>query len=234
LLTTMPNFIDIEEIAKHRGSAFGERVCGQPTQINFENQLSIAFLKQLHAARNATILLEDEGDFVGSVAVPQCLRTAMFQAPMILLESTLEERVERTFDGYVRQLHQEFCEVYLEEGDARYATFWRERMVRIKRRLGGTRYQAYSDQLESALSSWIEQRREDEFRVLLQMLLKDYYDPMYRYQLEQKKERVLFQGDRAAIIDWMQEYQCKPVIPAKAGIHGNLKMDPGFRRDDKL
>ena len=202
LLTQMSGVIDLEELAKHRGSAFGERVCGQPSQIDFENQLSIALLKQTTAAPNASVWLEDEGDFIGSVAIPNSLRLAMKRSPMVVLDCSLEERVDHTFDEYVRKLHLDFCVQYGADGDRRYADFMRERLARIQRRLGGTRYQALLAQLEQGLLDWLERRGEEPFRVWLEAMLQGYYDPMYRYQLEQKKEYVLFQGDSHAILEW--------------------------------
>ncbi|HAU01897.1 MAG TPA: tRNA 2-selenouridine(34) synthase MnmH, partial [Porticoccaceae bacterium] len=32
---------------------------------------------------------------------------------------------------------------------------------------------------------------------------QDYYDPMYIYQLEKRKERVVFRGDRSAVMEWL-------------------------------
>jgi len=34
-------------------------------------------------------------------------------------------------------------------------------------------------------------------------LLKDYYDPMYDYQLNSRKELIVFRGDRAAVRDYL-------------------------------
>ena len=34
-------------------------------------------------------------------------------------------------------------------------------------------------------------------------LLNNYYDPMYHYQMDKKKERVVFAGNRKEIIDWL-------------------------------
>ncbi|EIV1262676.1 hypothetical protein L7D02_004927 [Escherichia coli] len=35
-------------------------------------------------------------------------------------------------------------------------------------------------------------------------LLKEYYDPMYRYQLEKKAEKVVFRGEWAEVAEWVK------------------------------
>ena len=37
------------------------------------------------------------------------------------------------------------------------------------------------------------------------LLLTEYYDPMYDYQLEKKRDRVVFQGRQAEIIDYLRD-----------------------------
>ena len=39
-------------------------------------------------------------------------------------------------------------------------------------------------------------------REWIAFLLEHYYDPMYEYQLQQRDGRVLFRGDREAVINW--------------------------------
>ena len=59
LILKLPNSIDLEGRANHRGSSFGRRVGGQPTVINFENNLAIDLLKL--KTNYSTLLIEDEG-----------------------------------------------------------------------------------------------------------------------------------------------------------------------------
>lgn len=37
-------------------------------------------------------------------------------------------------------------------------------------------------------------------------LLTQYYDPMYSYQREQKKDRVIFQGDADAVLNYLRRH----------------------------
>ncbi len=56
--------VDLEGLANHRGSSFGQMPTPQPSQIDFENGLSIALLRLL-AKGSEPIFLEDEGRLIG-------------------------------------------------------------------------------------------------------------------------------------------------------------------------
>jgi len=43
----------------------------------------------------------------------------------------------------------------------------------------------------------------------IEYLLANYYDPMYTYQLNQKAERIVFQGDAAEIRDYLADARAK-------------------------
>ena len=73
VIAQLANGLDLEGHANHRGSRFGQRVSGQPTQIDFENRLAIDVLKR-RARGHETFVLEDEGRHVGSCSVPLELR----------------------------------------------------------------------------------------------------------------------------------------------------------------
>ena len=85
--------IDLEALAHHRGSAFGHHPQPQPSQVDFENALSIALLKQV-AAGNTPFAVEDESRNIGSRHVPPVLYEAMQSAPLVLLEAADDERTQ--------------------------------------------------------------------------------------------------------------------------------------------
>jgi tRNA 2-selenouridine synthase len=51
----------------------------------------------------------------------------------------------------------------------------------------------------------VQQNQNDTSKHLdwISLLLDLYYDPMYQYQLEKKQDRVVFQGSRQAIHQWL-------------------------------
>ena len=68
----LPQAVDLEALANHRGSSFGRRPDGQPTQLNFENAVAVAMLKAEQRALQSQqpLLLEDESKLVGRCSLP--------------------------------------------------------------------------------------------------------------------------------------------------------------------
>jgi tRNA 2-selenouridine synthase len=207
LLQTLPNALDLEGIAQHRGSSFGRHAHAQPTQINIDNNLAIALLKHQQTHNSAKLILEDEGRTIGSRALPIPLYQAMQQADMIVLETPLEERVEQSFNDYVLSSLAEYRQLYGDEaGLSHYAIQVRASLERIQRRLGGLRHQQLKTLLDDGLQA-LNQGDAQALRPFIRRLLVEYYDPMYDYQINHKQARILFRGERAAIIDWLQQHE---------------------------
>ncbi|MGQ9425139.1 tRNA 2-selenouridine(34) synthase MnmH [Gilvimarinus sp. F26214L] len=199
LLRQVPNSVDLEELARHRGSAFGRRVGGQPSQINFENALAIQLLRTEHAWPGAPIVLEDESGYIGSNTIPEALRTAMATAPLIVVDADLESRVDHSFTNYILHNLTDWRQTLGEEaGFRRFASELRESLGRLQKRLGGQRYGEVSEILETAIRAHAS-GDSSLHREWIRILLRDYYDPMYDYQLSRKRERVAFRGGPAAV-----------------------------------
>ena len=204
LLNTLATSVDLEGIARHRGSAFGKRVGGQPSQIDFENHLAIKLLKQRHQHPAQAILLEDESRLIGCRLIPDSLLASMQQAPIVLLNAPLDERVEHSFDNYILQKLPEWQAVEGDEpGFECFAQELRQSMKNIRKRLGGQRYEQYSRLLEQA----IDLHREGDssmHREWIRCLLEQYYDPIYNHHLAHKMDRVVFQGNAAEVTEYFQ------------------------------
>lgn len=202
LLHKISDSINLEGLANHRGSSFGRRCGGQPTQIDFENRLSIALLKHLNQKSGHPALLEDESKLIGRCSLNQPMRDKMQQSPIILLETSVEERVEVGLQEYVRDNLADFIGVYGEEaGFEQFRGGLTGGLYRIRRRLGGVRYQALNSLLENALKHHREDNHLDGYRPLIASLLTEYYDPMYEYQLGQKEGKVIFSGNHNDILE---------------------------------
>jgi len=44
------------------------------------------------------------------------------------------------------------------------------------------------------------------FRKPIQSLLEDYYDPMYDYQMSERKGEILFHGNMQELVKWAEDY----------------------------
>lgn len=205
LLRQVRNSVDLEELARHRGSAFGRRVGGQPSQIDFENALAIQLLRCEHAHPGKPIVLEDESGYIGSTTIPESLRNTMAKAALVVVEADLEARVEHSFANYILDnlgdWRQKLGE---EEGFQRFATELRDSLSRLKRRLGGERYKEVSAMLDRAIDVH-NQGDSSLHRDWIRVLLRDYYDPMYDYQLSKKTERLLFRGKAQEVREYILE-----------------------------
>ncbi|MDD5283677.1 MAG: tRNA 2-selenouridine(34) synthase MnmH [Bacteroidales bacterium] len=150
--------IDLEGLANHKGSAFGNLGNPpQPSTEHFQNLLFRAF-SQMDPSR--PVWLEDESRNVGRCSLPDGLWEKMQQARLFLLETSREERVERLMREYGN-----FDPDVLETA-----------ILKIQKRLG-------FDQSKKA----IEACHNGNIRKALEICLA-YYDKAYNYQLELRKK----------------------------------------------
>ncbi len=89
--------IDLEGLANHRGSLFGARADGQPSQKAFEGRLAMA-LASLDPSR--PVVVEAESSRIGVVQLPKWLWQAICAAPRLRLSAPLEARARYLARGY--------------------------------------------------------------------------------------------------------------------------------------
>lgn len=199
--------IDLEGIAHHRGSSFGRRHDPQPTQINFDNQLATDLLK--HQQREEPIiLLEDESFLIGRSAIAKPLFQQMQAANIILLEESNEQRLQRLLDEYVHFMHQGYVERFgVESGLSYFNEYLVKSITSIKKRLGGKLHDEFQTIIANAIAIQSKTGETQAHLEWIELLLTDYYDPMYKYQLDKKRDRVVFSGDQQTISQWLDEKQ---------------------------
>jgi tRNA 2-selenouridine synthase len=206
LLNRILRSIDLENLANHRGSSFGPMQEPQPTPINFENRLSVAMLKLMHESPQETIFLEGEGRQVGSLSLPPVLWSAMSEAPTLVLETSMERRLEIGIEDYVVDLLRR---IQLTRPGAQgfdcFADRHRHSLFKIRKRLGGVRFSEAGKMLESAFAAHRRTGSTEGYKPFIQLLLEHYYDPMYDYQLAQRKTEVLATGDADQLMAWLRQ-----------------------------
>ncbi len=142
--------IDLEGLANHKGSAFGNiGMPKQPSQEQFENKLALEL--KYAGETQKPIWLEDESQRIGEVNIPINFWKQMRESKLFFLEIPFEERL--------KHIVQE------------YGSLDKERMLnaidRIKKRLGPL-------ETKEAAAALVEDRIADCFRILL-----TYYDKWY-------------------------------------------------------
>ncbi len=195
--------IDLEGQARHRGSSFGQLPEQQPSQIDFENVISIEFQQRLLSF--STVFLEDEGRLIGRLSLPAMLLERMQQAPMMVVEETVASRVNVVIEDYVMDLGRRYQSSYGEEGLARHEHNLRASLERIRKRLGGVLYQEIDQLLVDAFSQQRRTASLELHRAWIEALLVKYYDPMYEYQLSKRDGKVLAAGSRAEVTERAQQ-----------------------------
>lgn len=180
--------IDLEDIASHKGSAFGNiGMPKQPTQEMFENILA----QNLHEVRSqrsevvaahsdfrpptSDIWLEDESQRIGLVNIPADIWKTMRQSPVYFLDIPFEERLKHITEEYGRLDKQKMIEA----------------IGRIKEKLGGLDAKLAIQLLE-------EGNTLESFRILLK-----YYDKFYLKALH----------NREGLNSLLHIVECKSVTP---------------------
>ncbi len=148
--------IDLEHLAKHRGSAFGAFAHSpQPSCEHFENRLAC---KLFHYTAQKTIWVEDESQKLGKVRLPKAFFERMRTAPAVLLQTEQPLRLKRVLEEYSE----------LSEADIRKG------LERIQERLGGLIYKQARVFLQSK-----------NLPALAELLL-EYYDRGYAHNAQKR------------------------------------------------
>ncbi len=207
LIIGLHNGVDLEGLANHRGSAFGCRPGGQPSQINFENSLAIDFIKR-DAAGSQCFILEDEGRMVGRCNIPLRLRERMAISPLVVVDMSFNDRIENLRRDYIYDSIAENQAYYgKEKGIEAFGRSLLNALERITRRLGSERYNKMKLLLEQAVMAQNIARTDELLVEVMSGLMKDYYDPMYQYQLSKKLDKLVMRGSWQEVRDFCAHWQ---------------------------
>lgn len=149
--------IDLEGLAKHRGSAFGHFGLGeQPSSEFFENLLCCELLK---LDKNKPIWVEDESRHIGKVFMNNDFYDQLRASPVLFLDIDAIYRLPHLVDVYANYPKEMIV----------------ESLDKIKKRLGSNWHKSAVEALE-----------EGDFYEVGKITLT-YYDKAYLYGLEQRE-----------------------------------------------
>ena len=193
ILKNLNSAIDLEKHAVHRGSAFGGLAKQQPTAINFENNLASEYIRH----NNNILFLEDESRGIGKLIIPNAWYRKMKESKIIIIELTLEERIiniakEYIYDPLKNGLSKEKLNKLLQLS-----------LFKIHKRLGLKLYNEIRIKIQNILIDLYETPHEE----WIKELLVNYYDPMYDYQLETKKNRCLLKSNKSEVIKFLSQIE---------------------------
>jgi tRNA 2-selenouridine synthase len=148
--------LDLEQLANHRGSAFGHVGLGlSQTAQNFD-ALLLSELERL--STQPYLLVECESKRIGNVYLPNSLFEAMQQGIRIRITADLETRITRLTDEYMPP-------------DTTHEGEFIKCLESLKKRIGTEKIQRL-----------IHLFKEGDFREVARILLVDYYDHLYGYE----------------------------------------------------
>jgi tRNA 2-selenouridine synthase len=145
--------IDLEDLAKHKGSALGALgLPPQPTQEMFENLLAKSLSEAIHKNADELIFIEDESQRIGNLQIPNLLWYTMRKSNLLFMDVPFEERLNYLTIEYGIHPTEKLINA----------------IIRIQKRLGGL-------ETKNAINFLLEQNHKECFRILL-----SYYDKWYK------------------------------------------------------
>ena len=152
--------IDLEGLAKNSGSTFGFITFDEkpPSQKRFETRI----FEKLFFSKTDALFIESESKRVGHVCVPNEIYEAIIRdGHHLLLECSLENRVNRLCRDYIYDKNKEHIEVL------------KNCINKFTKRLGHEKVNEYINLLE-----------EGKYEELVEKYLVEYYDPLYMHSVE--------------------------------------------------
>ncbi|MDC3413279.1 tRNA 2-selenouridine(34) synthase MnmH [Aquibacillus sp. 3ASR75-11] len=155
--------LDLEGMANHRGSIFGQIGRKPNNQKRFESLLVHDLLR---IEQSPYVLLEGESKRIGKVVLPEFLYKEKEQGIQLFLELPIDERVTNILDDYHPWDHHQECL------DA---------------------FQIIKKRIHTPIAKEIEQNLKDgKYRSAVTLLLQYYYDPLYEHSAKQyRSDRVI-------------------------------------------
>lgn len=153
--------LDLEEIASHRGSAYG--VLGMPPQPSteqFENEIANR-LRQF--SQTEVVWVEDESRMIGKCKIPDPLFDQIKSASLYFVDRPKSERIESLMADYGKYTPTQLIEA----------------TMKIERKLGGKRAH---EVIESIRNGYLVKAID---------ISLEYYDAAYRFGLSKKKQSVI-------------------------------------------
>ncbi len=204
LLYKLKNVIDLEGLANHRGSSFGNFITKQPSQIDFENNLFYKLI-QADALKPKNLIIEHESHNIGRSFIPKDIYQNFIKGQLIILETPFDIRVDIIYNEYVASAVENYSQHFKDNGIKLWAENMHAGFDRIKRRLGNEQHSELKNIFDNALKQQMLNSDMQSHKEWITILLEKYYDPMYDYQIKKSPIPVLFKGDEKAVFDFIGE-----------------------------
>lgn len=151
--------LDLEGMANHRGSVFGE-VGLEPNNQKKFNALLVESIEKIQ--HSPFVLFEGESKRIGKVTIPDFIMEKKQNGIQLFIDLPMEERIAHILEDYQPWNHEEAC---------------MEAFMRIKRRI----HTPIAKKIE-------EELKAGHYKSAVGLLLEYHYDPLYEHKANQYPE----------------------------------------------
>ncbi len=171
ILKNFKNALDLEGLAEHRSSLFGDIGLKPRSQKMFESLL----LKRLEELRDEKyIITEGESRKIGTVITPEAIFKEMQKGIKVKVEASMEYRIKNLVECYSNKEDEKI----------------KEKIKILNKRIG-------KKKTEEMLKLFENKKFEDVAR----MLLEEYYDPLYEYTINKQDYTLIIRPEETKSIE---------------------------------
>ncbi len=157
------SILDLESLAKNAGSVFGN--IAFEGESNSQKKFESLLLDKFENIDDSFIFTESESKRVGKAVLPEFLFNDMEKGYHVLIETTLEKRVENLVDDYISNAP---CTIDEEIEKA---------IKKLRKKIGGDK-----------VDILIEELGKKNYSIIARELMINYYDPLYKYSIEKQSK----------------------------------------------
>ncbi len=150
--------LDLEGLAKNSGSVFGSLAFNN--ESNSQKMFESLLFKNFHEMKDNIVFTESESKRVGRVILPEFLFSDMESGYHILISTNIKNRVKIIEDDYVN--------TDLPDKNEKL----KSAINKLRKRLSNNKADEYIEQIDKG-----------EYKLVIEGLMVDYYDPLYNHSI---------------------------------------------------
>lgn len=153
--------LDLESLAGNAGSVFGNIMF--EGESNSQKKFESLLLKKFKEIKNTYVFIESESKRVGKVVLPEFLFNDMNNGYHILIETSMENRINNLVNDYITSVS---CIKDIE---------LKEAISKLRKKIGGDKVNVLIEELD-----------RKNYSMVANELMINYYDPLYKYSIEKQ------------------------------------------------
>lgn len=171
MLKQFKNSLDLEGLAQHRSSLFGDIGLKPRSQKMFEALL----LKRLEELKEEKyIITEGESRKIGNAIIPEALFREMQKGIKVKVEASMEYRIKNLIECYTNKEDEKIV----------------EKIKMLTRRLG-----------KKKTEKMLELFEKKKYEEVARMLLEEYYDPLYAHTVNTQEYALVIRPEETKSIE---------------------------------